>query len=1077
MPSHTLTPLLRRLRQPGAGGPAASSDAELLAAFAGRRDEDAFAELVRRHGPVVRGVGRRVLGEAHAADDVFQAAFLTLARQAAALRGRPALGPWLYTVAYRLACSARAAERRRRRREEQVRPAASPDPSIEVAWRELRRTLDEELARLPERLRVPLVLCYLQGRPRDAAAGQLGWSLGTLKRRLERGRALLRARLRDRGVSLGLAGWAVLGSDAEVPAALVRSTARAAGQVPALPPSAGVLGVKSVVGIALGLGLLAGLASRPVTSPAADPPATRAAGPHPAPSKSTMPRTDLFGDPLPEHALARLGTVRLRTGGPITGLMFLPGDNELISASFDGSVRLWDLVTGKEARRLAGGLDLIGIAVLSPDGTAVAAISNDSTVHVWDVTTGREVRTFGNLPSYPPALAFAPGGQALAAGYAGERLIRLWDLATGRELRQFKGEITGVECVAFTPDGRTLIAGDDAGSVFVWDVASGKLRRSWKTPARWVLRLAVSPDGQSLATVGGGSESEVRLWEIDTGREVRQLATGDRRVDRVTFAPDGRTLAVGGQVATEFGSVQLWDPATGQQLRRWTATGFGMGALTFSHDGRTVAAAGNDCRIRLWEAATGKELQPAAGDASRTLTAAFSPDGRLVATGGMDGAVRLWEATTGRLLHRCGSHGGWVNRVAFTPDGRRLLSAGMDSTLRAWDTATGQELRRITGFASDTFTAGIAVGADGRTATARGADNTVRSWDLDTGREVRRLSVAGRSLQLALSPDGQTLATAASGEREETTIRLWDWPAGTERKSWAAPNRHASALAFSRDGTVLALAGRGGEPPKVFNAATGREWPLTGLPTGGSVEAAAFSLDGRRLALAGTRVPVGVWELATGQPCRRWETGQFAVFALDFSPDGRTLVSANGDGTALVWDLSDHVPPRDLSAEDLDQLGRDLAGLDAGRAWRAVQELSAAPTASVPWLRERLRPVEPPEPKALAGLLADLAGDRFADRERATQALERLGELAGPALQQVLADNPPLEVRRRVRRLLDRLDGPVGDPVALLGIRGVEVLERIRTADSRALLGRLAGGATGARVSREARAALARMER
>jgi RNA polymerase sigma factor (sigma-70 family) len=1060
MTTRSLAPLFDRLCRSALRG-----DTELLAAFADRRDEAAFAELVRRHGPMVRAVGRRAGGDA---DDVLQATFLALARHAAALRHRPALGPWLYTVAYRTACSARTAEDRRRRREEQAQPVAPVEPSTEAAWRELRRLLDEELNRLPELLRAPLVLCYLQGRTRDETAAQLGWSLATLKRRLERGRAVLEARLRGRGVSLAVAGWALFGSDAALPAELVREMARAAGRV--APLTAGPVGLKAALLLALGLGLAAGAALRPGPSPASDPPVSQ---PPPVASQPA-PRTDAFGDPLPEHALARLGTVRMRTGGPVTGLMFLPGDKELISASYDGTLRVWDLATGKESRRIAGGLDLFVTAALSPDGKLIAAVTNnDSAVHVWDVATGREVHTFGNKPSHPPTLAFSPDGRTLAAGYAGEKLVRLYDVATGNELRQFQDGMEAVQSVAFTPDGRTLVAGDDSGSVFVWDVG-GKLQRSWKTQ-QWAQRvrgLAVAPDGRTVATTLGG---KVHLWEVGSGREIRRFEPGGR-VERLAFAPDG-LLAVGGSGPDAFGFAQLWDPATGKEGQRWYAAGFGIGALAFSNDGRMLATAGNDCRIRLWETNSDKELKPADGDASRALTAAYSPDGRFVATGGMDGAVRLWEAATGRLLHRCGPHLGWVNRVAFTPDGRRLLSVGSDGTIRVWDTTTGKELRLIgTQFECDSYTAGLAVSSDGRTVTAKCSGDTVRTWDLETGRELRRITVAGRSLQLALSPDGRTLATAEGEKSDEgSVVRLWDWPAGTERRKWTAPNRHASSLAFSPDGQFLALGCRGGEPPKLWTAATGRERPLVGVPAGGSIEAVAFSPDGRRLALAGYGGTIGLWELATGQPCRRWDSGQFAVFALDFAPDGRALVSANGDGTALVWDLTAGPAPRDLSPDDLDRIGRDLSGADAVRAWQAVQTLAAVPGRGVPWLRERLRPAAGSGDAALARLVADLAGDRFADRERATAALERLGDLAGPALRQALAGGPSLEARRRIERLLDRLDAPLTDPALLLAVRGVEVLERAGTPEARALLGELAKGAAGARRTGEAKTALGRL--
>jgi RNA polymerase sigma factor (sigma-70 family) len=205
------------------------TDGELLARFAATRDEAAFAALVARHGPMVLGVCRRVLGHRQDAEDAFQATFLVLAQKAAAIRQRNSIGCWLYGVAYRAALTAAAANARRRSRERQVN--AMPHPEVATAevpdWRPL---LDRELSRLSEKYRAAVVLCDLQGKPRKEAARLLGVPESTLANRLAR--ALLAKRLRGRGVEwTGAALAAALAADtasARVPAALVWGTARAA---------------------------------------------------------------------------------------------------------------------------------------------------------------------------------------------------------------------------------------------------------------------------------------------------------------------------------------------------------------------------------------------------------------------------------------------------------------------------------------------------------------------------------------------------------------------------------------------------------------------------------------------------------------------------------------------------------------------------------------------------------------------------------------------------------------------------------------------------------------------------------
>jgi RNA polymerase sigma factor (sigma-70 family) len=220
---------LRQITAPADGG---RFDAELLERFVTSDDGAAFARLVERHGPLVLGVCRRVLRNHHDAEDAFQATFLVLARKARHIRRRDALPGWLYKVAYHLAVKLRASAERRRRAEREAVPAPRQPAEDRLTWAELRLVLDEELQRLPEKYRAPLLLCCLAGRTRDEAAAELGWSLGTVKMRLERGRHLLRSRLARRGLTVSAALLAMVlaqhATASPVPALLATTTVKAA---------------------------------------------------------------------------------------------------------------------------------------------------------------------------------------------------------------------------------------------------------------------------------------------------------------------------------------------------------------------------------------------------------------------------------------------------------------------------------------------------------------------------------------------------------------------------------------------------------------------------------------------------------------------------------------------------------------------------------------------------------------------------------------------------------------------------------------------------------------------------------
>lgn len=238
------------------------TDAQLLTRFAEAREEEAFAALVQRHGPMVLGVCRRMLQDSQEAEDAFQATFLVLARRALAIRDREAVASWLYGVASRMAAKLRCQAGLRREKEKQffaLQPAQTgPDLLSFVIWQELRPVLDEELGRLPEKYRSPLVLCYLEGKSHDEAAAELGWPKGSMSRRMDKARTLLRQRLAQRGISLSVGViFGVLGQQttaAALPAPLAAQTLQAAVAFAAKPVA--VTGVISPTVASLAQGAL-----------------------------------------------------------------------------------------------------------------------------------------------------------------------------------------------------------------------------------------------------------------------------------------------------------------------------------------------------------------------------------------------------------------------------------------------------------------------------------------------------------------------------------------------------------------------------------------------------------------------------------------------------------------------------------------------------------------------------------------------------------------------------------------------------------------------------------------------------
>jgi RNA polymerase sigma factor (sigma-70 family) len=1123
--------VLRQVRKlSGVPAPGAPTDRQLLECFVAGRDQAAFEALVRRHGPMVLGVGRRVLHNAADVEDAFQATFLVLARRAAAVPWRDSVGGWLHGVAYHAALKIRAGAARERacikRRATMTRAEAPSEPE----GRELRQVLDEELRRLPEKDRVPLVLCYLEGNTHEEAAALLGWPVGTVKGRLARGREALRRRLVRRGLTLAGGAFALALAEttapAAVPAGLLAAagrtfaagavSARVAGLAEAVRRALAASRLKAAVALALALAVLAGAAGLIAQQVrGAKPPATDVSRPGPKPQSPA--REDWNGDPLPPGALARLGTVRLRHGGIHVGaLAFCRDGNTLASGSWNDSVALWEVTTGKLLRRLEKAeADAVAF---SPDGKALAAPARDGSVRLWEVASGKELRRFGHKNwGAVSSLAFSPDGKTLAAaglaradGTAPNALgrliqaeqlpggfdgyfttVRFWRVDTGKEVPRLTRKFATVQAVAISPDGKTLAtAPADHNHVpppvlRLWEVATGKELARCKGHQSYISALVFSPDGRAVASAGSRN---IRLWEAAGGKEKRcwpHSHGGEAtRLSDVTlcFTPDGQRVASAGT----DGSVRLWKVMTGKEVRRFQgSSGLWPAGLAISPDGQTLAAGGGGNTVHLWKCATGKELlSRLAGHQGAVGAVAFAPGGKTLASAGGDNTLRLWETATGRPLRRLGKVEGFVSQLSFSPGGKSLVAVvAADDPLRVWDVAAGKERRRLGGTLLGSPNGTPVLSPDGKT-LAVGGEKTVQLWDVAAGKERRRISL-GEEITLVqpevFSPDGRMLALVVwkpgdgKGGPSAPRVRLLDLASAQGSRRLSGAPRPATSPRFGPDGkTLLTVDTR---HTYLWEVPTGRLRLRLGLQG----QLTAFAPDGKVAAsVVQQDHAVRLWEVATGKELRRFRGHQGDITFLAFSPDGKVLVSGSRDTTALLWDVSGLIwrkfpRPANLSPKELESLWAALADADAARAYRAVVKLGAAPGQSVAFLRDRtagMRKAFRVDANRVARLVAHLDHEQFKVREAAEKELAGLGKVVEPALRKALGETRSSQVGSRLRVLLKQLQGL--PPGAIRALRAVEVLESAGGPEAGRVLRALSRGAP-APLGGEAKAALERL--
>ncbi len=636
MSANPLSGVLERLRfeavrQNGAG----MTDGQLLGHFLSRRDEAAFEALVRRHGPMVLGVCRRILHSSEDAEDAFQATFLVLVRKAASIHNRELLGNWLYGVAYRTALDARSAAARRRTRERQVtcmpEPATLDRPEL---GHELRAILDQELNRLPEQYRAAVVLCDLEGRSRRDAAQQLGIPTGTLSGRLTSARRILAKRLKRRGLALSAGALAVIvtpsAASANLPAPLVSATVHAAMALAAGQAAAGVCSanVAALTKGALKAMLISKLKTVAALALAAITLATLA-----------LFATEPFASESPAFLPARI--MKTERGA----------DTERGTAMAPRVLKL-----NARGRRV----------IWSPDGKSLAVVTkvektlfgfkydgNGSAIQLWDVEKSQVSQTLAESALGGLAfqhVAFAPDGERIAATVCDELV-----LPNSRQIRNV---------------------------VKVWNAKTGTLQKTLGDDDAQLVCLAYSPDSKLLAA-GDPAKKAVALWNTATGKLEQTLQTAGTQPWSLAFSADGKTLALGGQKDNHSGQVQLWDTQKGVMRRAWESSDF-VNAVVYSPNGRMIASAGGGGTIAIWGVEQGDIIALLKGHSHGHRTVAFSPDNKTIAAGAPDGKVRLWNLPTGMPLDTLTGHESEVFSIAFSPDGRTLASVSQDQTLRLW---------------------------------------------------------------------------------------------------------------------------------------------------------------------------------------------------------------------------------------------------------------------------------------------------------------------------------------------------------------------------------------------------------
>lgn len=465
-------------------------------------------------------------------------------------------------------------------------------------------------------------------------------------------------------------------------------------------------------------------------------------------------------------------------------------------------------------------------------------------------------------------------------------------------------------CVAYSPDGKYLATGsgffDRRGELILWDRKTRKpvFRHSHR---RGIRSVAFSHDGKSLAT--GNFDRTAKLIDIPSGKVVHTFPVDKNGVNSVAFSPDDKILATGGLV----NEVILWDAETGKEIRQLKGHAKRVLTVAFSPDGKTVVSAGDSGVVRVWEASSGREIQQLTGHSDGVEFAAFSPDGKWIATASWDSTIRVWDTKTWESVATIPGQAAYYC-LAFSPDSQMLLAGDSGGRVVLWDVA-----EQTTAFSTAAHTEtvyGVAFSPNGREFASVSFDKTLKLWATEERKLVASLPKAEdfetleAILSVATSPDGKLVAST----HEDRTIRLRDAKSGSLLRSFLGHEDVTSAIVFSPDGKLLASAGYDHEV-KLWDVSQGEQTsgtsdapPLKKRFQGHTnwIFGLQFSPDGKMLVSGGYDKTIRIWDVASGEQRSQLDGHTAAVRSVAISPDGKWLASGGSDKSCRIWNLKTH---------------------------------------------------------------------------------------------------------------------------------------------------------------------------
>jgi len=580
-----------------------------------------------------------------------------------------------------------------------------------------------------------------------------------------------------------------------------------------------------------------------------------------------------------------------------------PDGRRLVSGGADGSIKLWDVATGRPIKTLTRHTHAVHVVSFSPDGQLLAFASSDShTVKLWDITTSTEIfssNQYDSDGSGHKAISFSPNGRLLA--YASNKTITLLNVVERREeIKKLDGHEDRVNGISFSPDGKMLASGSFDGKVKLWNLATHQVIDTLDG-GNWVFALSFSPDGKMLAS--GANGGGIKLWNLANLKSKPHDLRASDRVTNLSFSPNGQLLIASGY----YKDIKLWNVARREEIKPLIGHRSNVNSISVSSDGQLLASASSDTTIKLWDVGRRKEINLLSGPSAGVTGLSFSPNGRLLASARWE-SINLWDIKEDKLICNFEWHRG-LKSIAFSRSGKLLASASDDKTIKLWNVATCEEIALLRGHTNWAFS--VSFSPDERLLASGSWNGIVKLWDITAPKKPKMIADLpeykgrGSVFSVSFSPNGRLLASAGG----DKTIKLWDITNPAEPKKIANLEGHRQRLrsiSFSPDGKWLASAGEDATI-KLWDVATPEEPEEVATLEGHNltIHSVSFSPDSKLLASASSDKTIRFWNVATREEINVLNGHRAEANTISFSSDKQLFASGDNSGQVAVWNYAE----------------------------------------------------------------------------------------------------------------------------------------------------------------------------